>query len=171
MPALRGRRIDRRRRAAPRLRRVRQRHAGHERLDRYWSRALQNFNNTNAVLPGLLAPTGLGFLLGAGKSMAAALDTIAFSQWSSSGFAGATLGPATFTAAETGILVAVTHALAYLSTGVAYEAGVGIGSLISAIPIGDSTIGAIFGDKAYEILERLQDNQEMPEYLLRGQCP
>jgi hypothetical protein len=104
--------------------------------------------------------------------VADAYGTLTFFQWAAAGFGGGfTAGAATFTATETAVLVAATHALAFLYTGASYEIGVGIGSLISAIPFGDSTIGEFFGDEAYELFERLQDNQELLAELLRGQCP
>jgi hypothetical protein len=49
-----------------------------------------------------------------------------------SGFEGATLGAATFTSAETGIIAAATGFTNWALASVAFEAGVAVGSLIEA---------------------------------------
>jgi len=94
------------------------------------ARAFKNFETTNDVLPGFLAPTGLG-VISSGK-VAEEVGGITLLQWAKTGFKGATLGAATFTSLETGIIaggVAVLNS-AYVSA--AFEVGVAIGSLINA---------------------------------------
>jgi len=98
----------------------------------FWERTSENFDMTNRALPGLLTPTGLGAVLGAGRTVATTLETTTLVSWGLSGFRGATLAGASFTAMETGILAGFTSALSFALTGVAFEAGVGIGSMINA---------------------------------------
>lgn len=63
-------------------------------------------------------------------------NTVTAGRWVFSGFGGVTIGPATFTSLETGILVGFTAAVNFAATGSAYEVGAGLGSMISAIPTG-----------------------------------
>lgn len=98
--------------------------------ERFWERAKSNFKITNNVLPGVLAPTGLGLLLGAGKAMANSfsIPTVTLWDWYLSGFRGAVMGAATFTAVETGIVAVGTAAYSAALVALAFETGVLIGS-------------------------------------------
>jgi RHS repeat-associated protein len=101
----------------------------------YWQRAWEGFKFTNEMVPGLLAPAlvppiSIG-LLTAGK-MAEALDAITLAKWASGGFRGAILSGAAFTGLETGVVAIGTAAVNFAAVGVAWEAGVAIGSLINA---------------------------------------
>jgi RHS repeat-associated protein len=93
-------------------------------------RAWDNFAATNEILPGVLAPPLLG-LLTAGK-VAEATGGLTVLQWLKLGFGGARLGAATFTAVETGVVVAGTTLLNWALVSAAFESGVAIGSLINA---------------------------------------
>jgi RHS repeat-associated protein len=103
----------------------------------YLSNVVRNVANTNAALPGLLAPTGTG-LLTAGVTSEAWLGTrtATAGRWVFSGFSQIRAGAAVFTTAESGVLVGATAVMNFAMTGVSYEAGVAGGSLISAIPTG-----------------------------------
>ena len=97
-----------------------------------WERALVNFDTTNQALPGILSPTGLGFLLGSGKAFATAYDSTTLFRWARSGFGGAVLRGVSFTALETGVIAGATQAVAFVAVGAAFEVGVGIGSVVGA---------------------------------------
>ena len=75
----------------------------------------------------------LPLALGASKTVAQTAGLITAGQWLSIGLKGASLGPATFTALETGILVGVNSLYATAMVGLSYEAGVGVGSILSAL--------------------------------------
>ncbi len=96
-------------------------------LKRVW----ENYKLTNETIPGLYAPVGLGFL-SAGYT-ADALETITLLKWVRSGFTGATLAGATFTGLETGILALSTAGINFVAISGAFEGGVLIGSIISAL--------------------------------------
>ena len=96
----------------------------------FWWRVWEHFKTTNETIPGLLAPPGLGFLTAA--KMAGALDSILPLRWALIGFRGVTLGGAAFTSLETGIIATSTFVLNYAAVSLAFEVGVGIGSMISA---------------------------------------
>jgi RHS repeat-associated protein len=111
-------------------------------LNNVWS----NFKVTNTEIPGLLAPTGLSIIT-AGKT-AEVLGTITVLPWISSGFSGATLSGATFTATETAVLVGATAVTNSVLVGTAWEIGAFAGSLISAVPVYGikSTVGEWWGN-------------------------
>ncbi len=120
----------------------------------YWSNVWNNFVTTNTSVPGLLAPTGAGIIT-AGHT-AEVLGTTTLGSWVGSGFSGATLSGATFTSLETGVLVGGTAITNFALTGITWEVGVGIGSLVSAIPVygTDKTVGDWWGDYFYDLLRR-----------------
>ena len=93
---------------------------------RFWN----NFDTTNAALPGFGAPTGLGALTSG--TTADGLQTMTLVQWGRSGFGGSVSGAATFTASETAVGVAVGSAINALLVTSAYEGGVVIGSAVNA---------------------------------------
>jgi RHS repeat-associated protein len=95
----------------------------------FWERVGQNFGTTNQIIPGLLAPWGLGMLTSG--SMASAVGGITLGSWALGGFGSASLGGVTFTALETGIIAGGTSALNFAAVGIAWEVGVGIGSVLS----------------------------------------
>ena len=99
----------------------------------YWSNVWRNFQSSNEVVPGILAPAGFGFVTAG--STAETLGTTTLFSWARSGFTGATLGSATFTSFETGILAGATSFYNFAFTGVAWETGLATGSLFSAIPV------------------------------------
>ncbi len=119
---------------------------------RYWSNVWNNFKATNTSIPGVLAPTGMG-IISAGHT-AEALGTTTLLSWAGSGFTGASLSGATFTGLETGVLVAGTAVTNFVLTGVAWEAGVGVGSLVSGIPVygTDQNIGNWWGDFFFDLI-------------------
>jgi RHS repeat-associated protein len=96
----------------------------------FWERAWENFVMTNEVIPGILSPPLLGTLT-AGK-MAEALGSTTMLRWALGGFRGATMSGAAFTGLETGTVAAGTALLNYAYVALAWEVGVGIGSMISA---------------------------------------
>jgi RHS repeat-associated protein len=104
----------------------------------YWGRVWDNFVTTNQVVPGILAPSlsdripGIGIGLLTGGDIAEIVGGITPLKWALGGFRGATLGGATFTGIETGVIAVGTAALNYAVVSVAFEAGVGIGSMINA---------------------------------------
>ena len=99
----------------------------------YWSRVWRNFQTTNGSVPGLLGPTGTGIVTA--EHTAQVLGTTTLRTWLSSGLSGATLSGTSFTSLETGVLVGGTGVMNFAFTGIAWETGVGIGSLVSAIPV------------------------------------
>jgi RHS repeat-associated protein len=96
-----------------------------------WERARGNFKITNDLIPGVATPTGLTIVLVAGRTVARsfAIPTVTFGQWVLSGFRGAVMGAATFSAVETGIVAVATAAYTAVLVGTVYEAGVLIGSV------------------------------------------
>jgi len=101
----------------------------------FWSRAGENFWLTNKTISGVLAPAiipGVGVGLLTGGKVAEATGGLTILQWAKLGFRGATLQGVTFTGLETGIIAAGTAATNFALVGLAYETGVGIGSVISA---------------------------------------
>lgn len=101
----------------------------------YWRRAIDNFILVNKVIPGVLAPFGLTLLTGGVTSKA--VNGITPLRWVLSGFRGASMGAASFTGLETGIIAAGTAIVNFAYVSVAFEIGVGIGSLIEAAIEGD----------------------------------
>jgi len=111
----------------------------------------QNFVETNAALPGSLAPTGSGAIT-SGALSESMWGTGAFTagRYVFSGLRGATMGTATFTSFETGLIVAYTSAVNFAATGTAFEAGAAVGSAISAIPTGNgNTVSSSLGGLLY----------------------
>ncbi len=128
----------------------------------YVDRALDNFMATNTSLYGFLAPTGLGFILGAGPTFATELGSATFFQWYAAGFGSMTMGSATFTGLETGLIVGATHLVAAAFVGLAYEAGVVAGSLISALPLGcGPTVGDVVGGSLFDAYAAVQRSLDM----------
>jgi hypothetical protein len=101
----------------------------------YLERVWDNFKTTNTVIPGIAAPAllpGIGLrALTAGK-VAEAVGGITPLQGALGGFRGATMGAATFTGIETGVIAAGTAALNFALVSASWEVRVGIGSLINA---------------------------------------
>jgi RHS repeat-associated protein len=96
----------------------------------YWERVWDNFVLTNKTIPGMLAPFGLGVLTTG--PIAQAIGGIGPLAWAWSGFGGATLGGVSFTALETGVIAGATAFTSWGFGSLAFEVGVGIGSLIQA---------------------------------------
>jgi len=96
----------------------------------YWQRVGDNFILTNKAIPGLLAPMGLG-LLTTGP-IAQAIGGMGPLAWAWSGFGGATLGGVSWTALETSAIVGATTLTSWAAGSLAFELGVGIGSLVEA---------------------------------------
>jgi len=119
---------------------------------RYWSNVWNNFKVTNTSIPGVLAPTGMGIIT-AGHT-AEAIGTTTLLSWAGSGFSGASLSGATFTGLETGVLVGGTAVTNFALTGAIWEVGVGIGSLVSGIPVygTDQSIGSWWGDFFFDLI-------------------
>lgn len=65
--------------------------------------------------------------------MASAVGGITLLKWASGGFGGATLSGAAFSGLETGIIATGAAALNYAVVSLAWEVGVGIGSLINPL--------------------------------------
>jgi len=101
----------------------------------WMQRFLNNWYATNAVLPGVFAPSilpGVGVSAMTSGATANAYGSMTFLQWAGTGFRGATMGAATHTALETGVIVAATSFTNFLLVTVAYETGVFIGSAVNA---------------------------------------
>jgi hypothetical protein len=98
-------------------------------------RFVHNFTTTNAALPGAGAPAilpGVGVGVLTSGATARAYGSMTVLQWAATGFRGATMGAATFTALETGVIVATTTAVNFVLVTAAYETGVAIGSAVNA---------------------------------------
>jgi RHS repeat-associated protein len=99
-------------------------------------RFTHNFYETNAALPGLLAPTigipGLG--LGALTSGATARTFGGMTplRWLLTGLRGATVGADTFTVAETAMAVGATTVINFTLVSGSFELGIAIGSAFNA---------------------------------------
>ncbi|MFZ1906784.1 MAG: RHS repeat-associated core domain-containing protein [Steroidobacteraceae bacterium] len=103
----------------------------------YWSNVWQNIVQTNGATPGAMAPTGTGlFTAGALSQAMWGTNTVTAGRWIFSGFQGVTVGAANFSTLETGVLVGYTAAANFGATGTAYEVGIAMGSMLSAIPTG-----------------------------------
>ncbi|MFZ3136224.1 MAG: transglutaminase-like domain-containing protein [Thermodesulfovibrionales bacterium] len=98
----------------------------------YIERVVNNFLNTNEVIFGTMAPTGLALILRAANPIAKLIGTITVLQWMSMGFGGAVMEGVAFSWLETATLVAYTSLMTMLFVSATYEIGVGIGSLIIA---------------------------------------
>ncbi|MCX5868618.1 MAG: RHS domain-containing protein [Proteobacteria bacterium] len=96
----------------------------------YWQRVWENFKTTNSAVPGLLAPAGLG--LYSSGYVSSALGSVTLGQWAAGGFQGVSMGGATFTGLETGIVAGGTWVVNFALMGTAWEAGAAAGSLINA---------------------------------------
>ncbi|MCL4839988.1 MAG: RHS repeat-associated core domain-containing protein, partial [Thermoanaerobaculia bacterium] len=94
----------------------------------FWRQVGENFQATNEAIPGLLGPPGLTLLTS--SATARAMETTTLFNWVSSGFRGATMAGATFTGLETGVLAGFTAAVNYVAVGLAFEVGVGVGSVV-----------------------------------------
>jgi RHS repeat-associated protein len=101
----------------------------------YWTRVYDNWVLTNKIVPGVLAPVGMTLITS--QWVVPFVNGIGVLTWVGSGFQGATLGAATFTAVETGVIAAATAFTTFAFTGLAFEAGVFAGSLVEAAFDGD----------------------------------
>ena len=97
----------------------------------YTHEVVDNFKLSNQALPGLLAPTGTG-LLTAGRT-AAATDGITLGRWALGGFRGYSVGAATFTGAEAGIIAGGVAVLNFTLVGLAWEGGLLAGSALGPL--------------------------------------
>ena len=101
----------------------------------FFERFLENFRLVNRVLPGIAAPSigpvGIAALLSGATARTFYSPT--FLQWARAGFRGLVMGASQFTALETGIVVGAVSLINTLSTAVAFEFGVAIGSTASAL--------------------------------------
>ena len=99
----------------------------------FGQRAFDNFVRTNEAVVGILAPVGLGTLLGAGNAVAAKTGTPTVKQAFHSLFRGSfRTGAAVLTRTETVIAASGTSGLGAVLVAGAFEFGVSIGSIISA---------------------------------------
>ena len=128
---------------------------------KYWARVWKNFQTTNMIIPGVFAPTGAGIF--AAERMAQVLGTATLRAWISGGLGGATLSGASFTGLETGVLVGASSLINFALTGFAREAGVGAGSLISAIAVygTDQSITDWWANFWWDLLN--DENDEKPD--------
>jgi RHS repeat-associated protein len=93
-----------------------------------------NFGDTNAGVWGITAP--VGWTLVTAGATARTLRSVTLFEWALAGFGPTTMGAATFTALETGVIVVGTAAYNFGLQTIAFEGGVLVGSVISAIPTG-----------------------------------
>ncbi len=98
----------------------------------YWERVMDNFIQSNELIPGIFAPPAIGMILGIPRAIAALTGTYTFLPWILSGFSGAVIGGTAFTALEAGVLAAGTALVSFILVALAWEIGLLIGSLISA---------------------------------------
>ncbi len=119
----------------------------------YWSNVFQNSIDTNRHTHGSVAPTGVGIITAGGVSQTLwGTNAVTAGRYIFSGLRGTTIGAASFTSLETGILVGVTAAANFAASGVAYEGGVAAGSMISAIPTGGGdTVRDSVADLMYDL--------------------
>jgi RHS repeat-associated protein len=97
--------------------------------DSFWDNVWENFKQTNEFIPGILAPSFSGFIT-AGK-FANYMESVTFMRWMFGyGFGGATLGGATFTGVETGIIAGMTSFANWALVSTAFETGVLVGSIL-----------------------------------------
>jgi RHS repeat-associated protein len=80
----------------------------------YWQRTWDNFELTNRTVPGILSPVGM--TLWTGRYIIPAINGISVLGWMGSGFSGATLGAATFTAVETGVIAVASSVTVFAAT-------------------------------------------------------
>ena len=102
----------------------------------FWSRVGENFLQTNKVIPGALAPAiipGVGAGLLTGGKVAELVGGITPIRWIfGHAMRGVVMQGVAFTGLETGVIAAGTAATNFALVGLAWEGGVGIGSIISA---------------------------------------
>jgi RHS repeat-associated protein len=98
----------------------------------FWGRALDNFILTNKFIPGSLAPWLAGWASGVTEEVVKITGGQTFFKWLSTGLRAATLEGVAFSRLSTGIISVATSFTSYVLTGVAWETGVVIGSIISA---------------------------------------
>ena len=98
----------------------------------------KNFETTNKIIPGLIAPWGMGSITS--KAMSKAMEMPTFLNWALKGFKGLESGGIAFNSLETGIMAGYHWAVNYLFVGVSFEVGLAVGSAINA---------AIFPDLDY----------------------
>jgi len=94
-------------------------------------RVLSNFMTTNEALPTRLGLRAL--TIGTASATAEAAGSMTLFQFARTGFAGATLGAATYTATETAIIVAGTTLLNAILVDAAFETGVAVGSVANVL--------------------------------------
>lgn len=98
----------------------------------YSSRVRQNIADTNRAVPGFAAPTGLGLVLGAGRTVGRAIGMPTIGQAVMGGTSEVVVEGVAYSAVEAGILGAFTSAATAVVVGGAFEGGVVVGSAISA---------------------------------------
>ena len=114
----------------------------------YWSNVAQYFEQTNGM-----KPPGTGIITAGGVSDAM-WGTGAFTagRYIFSGLRGATMGSATFSSLETGLIVGYTAVVNFAVAGSSFEVGAGAGSMISAIPASNgNTIASLLGLLLYNM--------------------
>ena len=98
-------------------------------LGRWW----RNFSHTNRAIPGSVAPPLMGILTGGALSVE--LQTLTPVKWLAVGARGGVMAGVRFTALETGVVVVGASLMNAALVGVTYEAGVGVGSTVNALPV------------------------------------
>ncbi len=96
----------------------------------YPQRVYDNFVRTNQLVPGVLAPIGLG-LFTAGKT-AELVRGVTIGQWILGGFRGMAMSGISFTSLETAVVAGGVGAMNFLFVSAAFEGGVLVGSMIVA---------------------------------------
>jgi RHS repeat-associated protein len=99
----------------------------------FWGRVVDNFIRTNEILPGYFFPYFMPGWMGVSGATAEVTGTVTFMQWASLFGHGASVGAATFTSFETGVLVGVNAFYAGAFTAASFQSGLFIGSILNTM--------------------------------------
>jgi RHS repeat-associated protein len=114
--------------------------------------AISNFANANAFIPGVAAPPFSAAVTRASSWTARATGTL-----TGYGFAKAALTRSGFATRAALLGTTFSSTVAFLAVGGSLEFGLGVGSLLAAIPTPDGgTVGTFYGDLAFRYYQRAQ---------------
>ena len=119
----------------------------------YWEAVRDNFQTSNTVIPGLLAPTGLGLATAGG--VANRMGGLTFGDWLRQGFSSTPIlrdGYLALTRVDTILQVGRVSVVNFGVTSAGWEGGLAVGSLVNALPVVGSsgTLREWYANKMYE---------------------